>query len=653
MWFVRGSYNQECHVLLAFVLSLLWHVVDCQEQTDFTIQAPKEVAAQNGLCVQFLCSFTYDHLSGNIESRSEGIWKRDGVNGVVVASKGGSPKSSNTNSRILLTGNLQKGDCSLRINNVSPKDQGHYVFRIEGTDRLKYNYRSIQPYVNVTDKPIISSVKMLISGKEATLTCTAPLSCSKTLTIEWEGNVAKKKHNLSNITFTPSERDHNSTLSCKVTYGIYKVLITSDTITLSVSYPPSMEIIISGRELISSNSVSVVEGESLTMDCHVNSNPEATIQWLKGDEVINNKSSTLSLINQLQNISLSNDGLYTCYAKNVIGNISNSLYVTVKYAPRSPEIQAKHLHGENTSKENYTIVLEGSPLSLLCSAKSNPVATFMWMKSSHNVTTNLPNGQDGFLNIISVSESDEGTYTCNANNEHGNACSSITIIMAYKPKPLLTNVSECSRKDNSIECSCFIHSFPPPQIMWKINKEYYNYSNKDLHIITLKAERVWNSTLTIQVKNEIHYTIQCIGFNIFGNFSLDLTLNAPVRQNQAIMVGAIAGTFLLVLIFLAVVFAKFIQKKKQFQKEGTTEVNPADEAIYCNTKMTTPDSDEIQMTEEEQQYEMEPTYQDLSVYMNYEDDLNYVTLDFSKMKPKDVPDEETDEEMIEYAEVKH
>uniref|UniRef100_F7DZK2 Ig-like domain-containing protein n=1 Tax=Xenopus tropicalis TaxID=8364 RepID=F7DZK2_XENTR len=92
---------------------------------------------------------------------------------------------------------------------------------------------SITVYLSTTylNKPDIFPIKKLIAGEQVTLTCSAFGTCMETSpTITWAGNInitsvgndrllypASQATYLSHVTFTPSQTDHNTSLTCTVT----------------------------------------------------------------------------------------------------------------------------------------------------------------------------------------------------------------------------------------------------------------------------------------------------------------------------------------------------------------------------------------------------------------------------------------------------
>uniref|UniRef100_A0A6I8SMJ1 Ig-like domain-containing protein n=1 Tax=Xenopus tropicalis TaxID=8364 RepID=A0A6I8SMJ1_XENTR len=220
--------------------------MNCEKVSGFKIEAPAQVTVQKGLCVHIPCNFSVG-ANHNLTRDVIGIWYKGYYGGKVAASTDSSQFPDTTNGRFIFTGNVSAGDCSFSISDAQPGDVTQYQFRIEDKEPLIYTYLDIQPFISVTDlkEPDISPTEGLIAGEEVTLTCTAPTNCpGLSPTFTWEGSVNTERtqnHTLrhqdgnfsywSNITFTPSPRDHNSPLTCTVTY---KQESTKKNITLNV-----------------------------------------------------------------------------------------------------------------------------------------------------------------------------------------------------------------------------------------------------------------------------------------------------------------------------------------------------------------------------------------------------------------------------------
>ncbi|XP_063798398.1 sialic acid-binding Ig-like lectin 8 [Pseudophryne corroboree] len=236
------SHLEHC-LSLVFLMSLIWGIGG--QQPGYNIYAPREVTVQEGLCVHIPCTFTVPR-DVTLSQNARGYWYRPNSNGERVAANDGSSISDNAKGRFYLIGDVSRGDCSLSINSALSGDTNYYQFRLEDTVRMIY--RDIVPHLTVTalrDQPEISPVKSLVAGEEVTLTCMSPGRCSGYFpTITWTGvkgtsRTFKSDHTdgnrtfFSNFTFTASERDNQSPLTCTVTFHP-SMVTTSKTVILHV-----------------------------------------------------------------------------------------------------------------------------------------------------------------------------------------------------------------------------------------------------------------------------------------------------------------------------------------------------------------------------------------------------------------------------------
>ncbi|XP_066024499.1 proto-oncogene tyrosine-protein kinase receptor Ret-like isoform X3 [Pocillopora verrucosa] len=94
----------------------------------------------------------------------------------------------------------------------------------------------------------------------------------------------------------------------------------STTMFIDVKYGPSVN---------SLKSETVTEGKHVAIPCLKNSgNPPAVVTWYKGNDTNGNETTNGSTL-KVQNAALSDEGWYTCFAKNEVGNVSTTLFLSV------------------------------------------------------------------------------------------------------------------------------------------------------------------------------------------------------------------------------------------------------------------------------------------------------------------------------------
>ncbi|XP_075135301.1 sialic acid-binding Ig-like lectin 14 [Leptodactylus fuscus] len=327
-------YFMEYYMAFILIQSQLWSSNICERLPGYSIKTRYHVTVQRGLCVHVLCLYTMpSDVRRSINTTA--IWyKAINGSGIWIAEKSG--YGQRTNGLFYFTGDVSRGDCSYYIEDPVSSDSGRYYLMVKHGS-TKYSYTDMQPYVSVTaltDKPTISSTR-LVDGKTGRLTCTSPGKCwNFRPNVSWHGKIPGMRENTYNMTdkdgrtfhssirFTPKKSDHRSSLHCRVAFQ--KDLSTVKTLTLNVEYPPSMDINITGvntRHINHTNdttTVTVKDGDSITLKCIIDSNPDASITWYKEDKMVQRTKSGQTLT--LMNITHSDARRFRCSAENEHGD---------------------------------------------------------------------------------------------------------------------------------------------------------------------------------------------------------------------------------------------------------------------------------------------------------------------------------------------
>ncbi|KAG8542059.1 hypothetical protein GDO81_027567, partial [Engystomops pustulosus] len=299
----------------------------CERYPGYKITTSPYVTVQRGLCAHVPCSFTVPS-DQKLSRNTVAIWFHF-INRYAVISAKKSSKFHQAYGRLFLSGDVSSGDCSYYIEDPRPVDQTTYFFRFEDGS-LMFSYGDIKPYVTITElteKPTISPGR-LVEGREVTLTCTSPGRCQKvTPQISWSGNVSSMRlmnYNIthddgsrsfhSNITFTPRKSENGSPLYCTVTLQTEDS--TTEKQTLNIECVETNE-----------TTVTVKDGDTITMRCYVDSNPKASITWYKEDAVVNRTRSFQTISLTLTNVTPSDAGRFLCSAENEHGVARRTVHI--------------------------------------------------------------------------------------------------------------------------------------------------------------------------------------------------------------------------------------------------------------------------------------------------------------------------------------
>ncbi|XP_030248721.1 carcinoembryonic antigen-related cell adhesion molecule 5-like isoform X2 [Sparus aurata] len=103
------------------------------------------------------------------------------------------------------------------------------------------------------------------------------------------------------------------------------------------------------------------------------------------------------------NVTRNDQGPFRCLVSNPVSNdASEPVNLSISYGPENVNLSI------NVSKEYY---VEGSNISLSCSAVSRPAAQFYWLLNGDNMTDTGPE-----LKLVNIQMSQSGNYSCQAFN---------------------------------------------------------------------------------------------------------------------------------------------------------------------------------------------------------------------------------------------
>ncbi|XP_073697984.1 pregnancy-specific beta-1-glycoprotein 8-like [Garra rufa] len=145
----------------------------------------------------------------------------------------------------------------------------------------------------------------------------------------------------------------------------------------------------------------VVEKETFNLSCETTCSLTDGFIWYKNGQALNIHNQTLQLQSER-----SDSGRYSCAVRGHEHLPSPAVNITVMYPPENTSVSVSP-SGE---------IVEGDPVTLICSSDSNPPAlNFSWFKE--NQTSAVGSGQS--FSISSFNSSHSGLYYCEAQNEYG------------------------------------------------------------------------------------------------------------------------------------------------------------------------------------------------------------------------------------------
>jgi len=167
-------------------------------------------------------------------------------------------------------------------------------------------------------------------------------------------------------------------------------------------------------------SMVVNESGTASFQCEAEGNPEPKVTWLKQNSnlladkrVVPSRGGLM-----ITDVTSQDEGRYTCVARNILGEVSSSVTLTVQVG------------AVISQKPSSVIIEEGQNLNLVCKVTGQPTPTVTWRKAFSQLPKEKTTVVAGNLNIVNIAKADGGTYECAVKNLLGqdSALAQVTVI---------------------------------------------------------------------------------------------------------------------------------------------------------------------------------------------------------------------------------
>ncbi|XP_053163008.1 roundabout homolog 2 isoform X10 [Hemicordylus capensis] len=290
--------------------------------------------------------------------------------------------------------------------------------------------------------------------------------------------------------------------------------------------------------------VVVAAGEPAILECQPpRGHPEPTIYWKKDKIRIDDREERISIRGgklMISNTRKSDAGMYTCVGTNMVGERdSDPAELTVFERPtflRRPINQ---------------VVLEEEAVEFRCQVQGDPQPTVRWRKDDND----LPRGRydikdDYTLRIKKATSTDEGTYTCIAENRVGKVEASATLTVRAPPQFVVRPRDQIVAQGRTVTFPCETKGNPQPAVFWqKEGSQNLLFPNQPLQPSTrYSVSPTGDLTITnIQRADAGYYICQAltVAGSILAKAQLEVTdvltdrpppiiLQGPVNQTLAV-----------------------------------------------------------------------------------------------------------------------
>uniref|UniRef100_A0AAR2KT43 Contactin 1b n=1 Tax=Pygocentrus nattereri TaxID=42514 RepID=A0AAR2KT43_PYGNA len=214
-------------------------------------------------------------------------------------------------------------------------------------------------------------------------------------------------------------------------------------------------------------------GSELTLSCTAVGKPLPWIRWLKdGYSVRELKFSSLTF---------EDSGMYQCIAENTWGTIyANAELRVVSCAPTFIYNPVKKTL---LGAENGRVVIE-------CKPRAAPKPRFIWKRGSElfSNSSRMFIWDDGSLEILNATKSDEGLYTCYAENDRGKANSTGTLSITEATKITVppSDVEVTVGETTVLQCSASYDPSLDITFIWTVDSYIINFGRENSGDLLIK-----------------------------------------------------------------------------------------------------------------------------------------------------------------------
>ncbi|XP_048012054.1 myelin-associated glycoprotein-like [Megalobrama amblycephala] len=256
----------------------------------------------------------------------------------------------------------------------------------------------------------------------------------------------------------------------------------------------------------------------------------------------------------------------------------------------SPPKRTVKLYVEQKEVQDQEEVLEGSSVSLRCSAEtlcSSPPPTLTW-SSTPRIPLNESSRQQELisdLNFTAAHRHHRVTFTCTITyqilDKNKTAQDSITLHVQYAPK--ISPSSSCNRTDVT-ECFCEVDGNPSPELEWHLSGRPVTNSSDTFISEERLSSTVLRSSITLH-QSLTHTSLQCVGNNTHGTERklFQLLPSVSHSNHSSVMIGVAVAAVLVIMFCVITWICVRLSTKWKAQNEAAD--------TYASLQLSAPPSE--------------------------------------------------------------
>ncbi|CAI5663596.1 unnamed protein product [Oreochromis niloticus] len=354
---------------------------------------------------------------------------------------------------------------------------------------------------------------------------------------------------MSSLYMQPTKEDKDSEFYCTVEYSMPGNKIEtkdSNRIKINLNYPSGTI-----KFFLFNATVPVKEGDTVTMKCETDGNPQPLFEFTKNGADVQGKDGLLIL----KSVKRSDAAQYKCTALDfeIDFVLEKTINLTVDY-----------IDPVNVTPAESKVVMLGDKATWQCKTKASRLHTVQWKKGSEVLS------QNGTLSIQNVSYQNAGEYVCvGAVPSVPGLMSQASVNLTVKGKPVIDPPApvRVGKEGDKVTLMCVAYSLTSPDFTWKPSggeQSIMVEGNKWVSTLTLKTTAdIINNGVTCKVNNE-HGT---------DSMAFPLSLEQAGQGGSSAVVIAVVVCVLLLLLLVGLLYCLSKNNKLSCSKKDTKEVN--------------------------------------------------------------------------------
>uniref|UniRef100_A0A8C4LP73 Contactin-2 n=1 Tax=Equus asinus asinus TaxID=83772 RepID=A0A8C4LP73_EQUAS len=256
-------------------------------------------------------------------------------------------------------------------------------------------------------------------------------------------------------------------------------------------------------------------GSNLRWSCAAAGKPRPTVRWLRNGEPLVSQSRVEVLAGDLRlsKLSLEDSGMYQCVAENKHGTVYASAELAVQAL--APDFRLNPIR-------RLIPAARGGEVVILCQPRAAPKAVVLWSKGTEILVNSMTVTPDGTLILRNISRSDEGKYTCFAENFMGKANSTGVLSVRDATKITLAPSSADVNLGDNLTLQCHASHDPTMDLtfVWTLDDFPIDFDKPGSHY---RRETVGDLTiLNAQLRHGGKYT--CMAQTVVDSVSKEATV---------------------------------------------------------------------------------------------------------------------------------